>query len=207
MLNNLKLLLVTICSFYLMGCVSPLTVEESAPNVNINQSVDAVSIAVLDQRPYVLDGDKTPDFEGIIRSGLGIPYSHTTITKEPMATYLGNRLESGIKQKGIDVEQHRTDTAMQFSNLMSKLKADGKPSIIVLLKEWKYDFHAFADSSWYDVNVTVTDRTGTQTITKNYSGENDIPDNGAIMNKMMLIYKARFEEIFSDPELRTVIEN
>jgi hypothetical protein len=189
-----------------MGCVSPLTVEESSPNISIDQNVESVSIAVLDQRPYVLDGDKTPDFEGIIRSSLGIPFSHTTITKEPMATYLGNRIESGIKQKGIDVEQHKTDTATQFSDLMSKLKADNKPSILVVLNEWKYDFHAFSDSSWYDVDVTVTDRSGSKIITKNYVGEDDIPDSGAIMNEMMLIYKSRFEKIFSDPELRNVIE-
>jgi hypothetical protein len=181
-------------------------VEESAPNVNIDPSVNSISIAVLDKRPYVLDGDKKPDFEGIIRSGLGIPYSHSTITKEPLATYLGNRIEHGIAKKGIEVERHTTDTSTQFSELMSKLESDNKPSVVFVLNEWKYDFHAFSDSSWYDVDVTVIDRTGSNTLTKHYSGEDDIPSSDAIMNEMMRLYQARFEMILADQELKSVIE-
>ncbi|WP_264874401.1 hypothetical protein [Vibrio agarivorans] len=206
MFSKCKLALVATSSVYLMGCVSPLSVEESAPNVNIDPSVESVSIAVLDKRPYVVDGDKTPDFEGIIRSGLGIPYSHSTITKEPLATYLGNRIEYGIAKKGIDVERHTTDTSTQFSELISKLESDSKPSVVFVLNEWKYDFHAFSDSSWYDVDVTVIDRTGSNTLTKHYAGEDDIPSSDAIMNEMMRLYQARFEMILSDQELRNVIE-
>ncbi|CAH0524888.1 hypothetical protein [Vibrio hippocampi] len=203
--NKLKLFLVAMTSFYLIGCVSPLSVEESAPQVTINK-VNGISIAVLDQRPYVLNKDKEPNFEGIIRSGFGIPYSYSTITGEPMSLYLGKRLEYGIEQKGVNVEQQQTDTATQFSDLMSKLKNDQQPSIVVVLNEWKYDFHALSDNSWYDVDITVADSTGKTVLTKNYKGEDDIPDGGVIGNEMMLIYKARFEKIFSDPELRQVIE-
>tara|TARA_Y100001956_G_scaffold23063_1_gene22714 strand:+ start:1860 stop:2468 length:609 start_codon:yes stop_codon:yes gene_type:complete len=202
----MKWLIVALSSMYLMGCVSPLSVEESAPQVNMPNETAEVSFAVLDQRPYVLDEDKQADFEGIIRSSIGIPYSHSTVTREPMATYLGKRLEHGMKQKGVEVEQYPTTINTQFSDIVSKLNKDGKPSILFVLNEWKYDFHAFSDSSWYDVDVIASDKTGEKVVTKKFAGENDIPDSGAIMNEMMLIYKARFEKIFADPELRAVLK-
>lgn len=206
MLRNMKWLIVVFSSFYLMGCVSPLSVDESAPQVTIPSTTKSVSFAVLDQRPYVLDEDKQADFEGIIRSSIGIPYSHSTVTREPMATYLGKRLEHGMKQKGVEVTQYPTTINTPLNEIASTLKSDGKPSILFVLNEWKYDFHPFSDSSWYDLDVVASDKTGTKVVTKKFSGENDIPDSGAIMNEMMLIYKARFEKIFADPEVGDVLK-
>nr|WP_086940475.1 hypothetical protein [Thaumasiovibrio occultus] len=207
MLIKIKLVIIAIASLYLVGCASPLTVEESAPNVKVSNDIDAISIAVLDQRPYVLNNDKEASFEGVVRSTFGIPYSYSTVTNEPMATFLGQRLEYGIEQNGVDVMQYDTTTATVLADLMAELNSDDRPSILIELNEWKYDFHAFADSSWYDVSVTVSDASGQNTITKQFVGENDIPDSGVIFNEMMQIYKARFEEIFSDPELTNVLKN
>ncbi|MFV0450136.1 MAG: hypothetical protein ACK5MF_17095 [Vibrio sp.] len=187
-----------------MGC-STLSIQESAPEITIPSDITTVSLAIVDQRPYVVDQDKSPAFEGLIRSSLAIPYSYNTATGEPMSVFLTNRLEYGIQNKGLTVKRYDTNLTTSLPELLNSMKQDGNPSIVVLLHEWKYDYHPFSDNSWYDVDVIVNNKAGQKTVKKHYAGENDIP-GGTIMNEMMLIYKSRFEEIFSDPELIQALE-
>ena len=108
----------------LSGCTKFLAPDESAPQIN-NQLPSAISFAVLDYRPYVVDGDKAPSFEGLHRSNFGIPYSQYTYTREDMAVYLASRIKIGIEKKGIDVTQivttHNNPPDKVSSNLLSKI--------------------------------------------------------------------------------------
>ncbi|MCG9603428.1 hypothetical protein L1D16_22240, partial [Vibrio sp. Isolate31] len=78
-MKKLVSLLLAAVSLGLSGCATVLTAEQSAPQLNEVPQEKALTIAVIDKRPYVLDHDKEPKFEGIIRSSLGIPYTD----KEP----------------------------------------------------------------------------------------------------------------------------
>ena len=90
-----SLLLVTV-SLGLSGCATVLTAEQSAPQLSVVPQEKALTIAVIDKRPYVLEQDKEPKFEGIIRSSLGIPYSYNTATQQPMSQFLTDRLVAGL---------------------------------------------------------------------------------------------------------------
>lgn len=178
----------------LTGCASLLPVEQSSPEV----SVSPISIAVLDERPYVLDHDKKPAFEGIIRSSFGIPGSHNTGTGEALSDYLGSRIEYAFNTNGVDVTRYQTQVGVSESDLLNTLKADGRKSVLLSLNEWKYDWHPITDNSWYNVDITVLDKNGTTLATKHFEGEEDIP-SGNIPNEILMLYKGRFEMIFSDP--------
>ncbi len=201
MIHRLRWLLVALISLQLLGCAKFMTAQEAAPEVNVPASLQAISLAVLDQRPYVLNKDKNPAFEGLVRSSFGIPTSYSTRNFEPMATFLGARLEQGFIRHGVDATHVTTNLSMSFSDLINTLSQDGKPSVVIALHEWKYDYHPLMDSSWYDVNVTVLDRLGNKVISKNFEGEDDIPGFMDLGNEMQMIYKARFEKIFSDPSI------
>ncbi len=206
MFNKIKLLIVLVSGLYLTGCVSVLSLEESAPQVNVDKDVSSLSLSVVDLRPYVVNNEKKPAFEGVIRSSIGIPYSYYTLGQKPMADYLAVRLEHGIKSQNVNVNVYPTDLDTNIEELKSTLKKDGMPSILVTLNEWKYDHHAFYDNSWYDVDITVMNNSGDSVVTKNYKGENDISGMN-ISNEMLRIYKLRFEEILSDKDLLDVLKN
>ena len=44
-----------------------------------------IGVAVVDRRPYVVSGDKQPDFVGLQRGGFGNPFDVTTKSGNPMA--------------------------------------------------------------------------------------------------------------------------
>src|SRR3546814_13503229 len=48
-------------------------------------SSKSIAVAVVDVRPYVLDGDKAPDFSGLMRGGFGNPFDVTTDSGQPLA--------------------------------------------------------------------------------------------------------------------------
>lgn len=206
-MKKLVSLLLAAVSLGLSGCATVLTAEQSAPQLNEVPQEKALTIAVIDKRPYVLDHDKEPKFEGIIRSSLGIPYTYNTATQQPMSQFLTDRLVAGLKKQQVAVELVETTPEEDITKVAEQMKAFNNKSMMFVLNEWKYDFHAFTDNSWYNVNVIIYDEAGKKLLSKNFQGENDVPDGGAIINEMQLIYKQRFEEIFQDTEVKSALLN
>lgn len=201
----LFLLLITIISCGSMGCAQLKTAEETAPTLDLNIKQAALSIAVLDKRPYILSNKKSTAFEGLVRSQWGIPFSQKTPTKEPMSTYLGKRLEAGFHQRGIQVNRIKTDPFMTIDEIIQQSRLHQKSGIIIVLHEWKYDTHLFIDNSWFNVQILVVDETGKKNIVKRFAGQDDIPATLARYNEMQKIYKKRFETIFSDKDIRKAL--
>lgn len=199
-----KLIALAVASFYLSGCTSTMNAEQAAPAVNTPNELESVSIAVVDKREYVLNNDKAPSFEGLLRSSFGIPYSQYTYNRQPMSEYLTDRLVAGFKKQGVKAEAYLTSHSMSVGSIKEALAKQDRPSVIIALNEWKYDYHAFSDSSWYDVDVIVLGKDGEEKTKRSFKGENDV-GNGLISNEMQTIYKHRFESIFLDDSIQNAL--
>lgn len=211
MFNRIICLLLCFLIFNLSGCtrnekIILLSEKETAPTVYYSLNSIGISLAVLDKRPYVVEEDKTPSFEGLVRSTYGIPYTFTTYNNQSMSSYLSDRLSIAFSNNGNTVIVHKTNHKMTTNKVINDISRYGNKSFILVLNEWKYDFHAFTDSSVYDVVVYVTDNLGNKLIAKNFSGVNDIPNKGIISNSMQEIYKQRFEKILYDPEVMNALQ-
>jgi len=200
----LKVIFAGILGLYLTGCASIMTAEQAAPNLSFQEDAGPLVVAVLDNRPYVLDKDKNPSFEGLIRSNLGMPFSYGTATGEAMSLYLGKRIEHGFKSSGVDTVLYPTTVGMTEESLLQELSKGGKKSLVVSLLEWKYDHHTFSKSSYYDVEVTVLDNQGNRLVDKKFTGKDGIP-SGHIANAMQQLYKARFEQFLSDAQIEQAL--
>lgn len=205
MKHSIKALLVICLSVYLTGCGSMLTAQQAAPEISVKNTSNPLVIAVLDQRPYVLEQKKKPSFEGLIRSNFGIPYSYSTPTREPMSDYLGQRIKLGFSASGIPVELQPTSLETTEKGLLALLEEKAKRSVIISLYEWKYDHHTFAKASFYDVDILVIDKGGNTIVRKKFADKEGIP-SGAIYNAMQQAYKARFENFFADEEILAALE-
>lgn len=192
----------------LSGCVSSKNAEQTAPNIDANSQYSDVSVAFHDQRPYVVSGDKSPAFEGIIRSAIGIPYSYETYTKQPLSDYLSDRLTAGFEKAGVNVTQVITSPLMSNSEVKSTLLKTGNRSILFEMRNWKYDTHAFSDGLYIDVTMTIYDSQGKELLTRTYNVEDNIPDNGSesIINNVQEAYQTRFEVIFSEEEVLNALK-
>ena len=199
----IKTCLITLGLVSLSGCVSSKNAQQTAPDINANAQYSDISLAFHDQRPYVLDNDKTVAFEGIIRSGFGIPYSYDTYTKQPLTDYLSDRLSAGFEKAGVEVTQVITTPLMDTTEVKSALVSAGNKSILFEMRNWKYDTHAFSDGVYIDVTMTILDSKGKSLLTRVYNVEDNIPDNGgdSIINNVQEAYQTRFETIFAEQDV------
>ena len=193
-----KLLLIVTLILTISGCASIMTADEAAPRLN-KPLTDKLTIAVIDHRPYVVNGDKAPSFEGLSRTTIGIPFSRYIYDQTTMSVFLTKRLMAGFSKLGVKVSKIETTPATKISDI----KETGTKTIVVILNEWKYDYHAFSDNSWYDFDVVVKDANDNTLIKKNFTGEQDVPSLG--VNDIQLLYKARFELALSDSDIKAVL--
>jgi hypothetical protein len=99
----------------------------------------AVGLAVIDQRPYVLDGDKTPDFVGLQRGGFGNPFDVKTQSGKPLSVDMQNSLSKALEANGYQVTLLQPASASE-ADMVQAVRQEGKSrNVILLLKEWKTD--------------------------------------------------------------------
>jgi hypothetical protein len=70
------------------------------------ESDETVAVTVVDLRPYVVSGDKTPDFAGLMRGGFGNPFDVTTAAGKPLAedmtsSIVASLMASNVKAFGV----------------------------------------------------------------------------------------------------------
>lgn len=103
-----------------------------------------IAVTVTDARPYVLSGDKKPDFVGLQRGGFGNPFDVRTGSGQPLATEMRDAIAKALQKQG-------------FSVVAATEPADRKLELKVL--EWKTDVMMHL-KTLYDLELSVFDGSG-----------------------------------------------
>lgn len=99
----------------------------------------SVGLAVIDQRPYVLDGEKSPDFVGLQRGGFGNPFNVTTESGKPLSEDMQDALSKALESGGYSVTMLQPASGSE-ADIAQVLQRDGKDlNLIILVEEWKTD--------------------------------------------------------------------
>ncbi|UUD62184.1 hypothetical protein D16iCDA_10705 [Pseudomonas seleniipraecipitans] len=89
----------------------------------------AVDVQVIDERPYVLSGNKTGHFVGLIRGSYYIPYDVNTRSGEPLAQELQKSLLGGFERKGVK--------ARAVDSKVSQASSADAMLLSIRVREWK----------------------------------------------------------------------
>ena len=63
----------------------------------------SLAVAVVDARPYVVSGEKSPDFVGMQRGGFGNPFDVRTASGDPLAAEMRASIVSALQHQGFTV--------------------------------------------------------------------------------------------------------
>lgn len=131
------------------------------------QTDDRVVVAVLDQRPEVLNGDNLPSFVGLQRIALGVPYDVSTESGRPLAEDMADMIVRGLAANDVPVESvgvfPSADPAMAIESVLA---AGAERGLIVLLRQWRTD-SMFDVTFRYDVTALVIGEFGNPIATAN----------------------------------------
>ncbi len=194
-----------------VGCAVGVTHRYDSATASIDlQSNSIVAVAVHDQRPYVVNGDKSPDFVGLSRGGYGNPFDVTTDSKKPLANDFTASIVASLKAGGataMAVTVSPQDSGETARKILLAAKAERY--VLVTLNEWK------ADTFWntvlhYDILLRVHDGNGIERASKRLKGKDDLGGDalnppGHSRKVVPAAYKRKLEELFRDPRIKAAL--
>ena len=174
-------IVVTIMGFLLQACVvgnkHDITTVKPAWQGTTDRSI---AVVVQDQRPYVLTGEKDPDFVGLQRGGFGNPFDVTTASRKPLADDFGNAIIAALSSKEAKVSALTVtpdETPEDVRSALAHTKADRQ--VLLTIKEWKADTYTNT-ALHYNLLISVLDADGTMLALQERVGEDDL--GGSFMN-------------------------
>jgi hypothetical protein len=157
----------------LEGCWYALKFSYADSNIVLlpERSDTPVAVAVLDQRPYVVNSDKGENFVGLSRDGYGIPFDVKTSGRGPMATDMATAVVRAFEANG----QPATNVVVPFSGGLegakrALLQSPGERFLLFTLLEWKTDTMN-RTGLWFDVTLDVFDAAGETLASKHITGK------------------------------------
>src|SRR5688500_11517687 len=86
-----------------------------------------VVVAVHDQRSYVVDGKKAPDFVGLSRGGFGNSFDVTTVSERPLAADVADRVARALTVAGYQATVIQANHKMTSAKILDAMAKSGAP--------------------------------------------------------------------------------
>ncbi len=193
------------CVLLIAGASGCSHAYESVPLSLTARGTGEVGVAVLDQRPYIHAGGKTPDFVGVQYSLEGIPFDVGTGSGRPLADSWAESVVAALRSRGFEARAVPTTTAMDRGAAARALGAAGSPGLLIGIKEWKVEARRSADLD-YAITVQAVDGTGSVIAEtglggRDYLGADFI--NGATFarDESLAAFRAKMEQLLNDPKI------
>lgn len=165
----------------------------------------AVTVAVSEQRPYVLSGEKGPDFVGLQRAGFGNPWPVHTSSGAPLAAELGQSIAQSLKNDGVNAQA----VAVAPGATADQVSATTDRLLFVSMKEWKTDVFAQVTLHW-NLQADVADQGGTVLASNEISGTQGVGPApiGEAANSVVAISNAskKLKELLGTPEIQQALQ-
>jgi hypothetical protein len=146
------------------------------PELNARTS-KKVAVATHDQRSYIQNGEKQPDFVGLQRGGYGNPFKVTTASGRPLAEDMTTAIVNSLQSKGIHCVPVFVGPADPESSVTSAMKKSAaQRHLLLTLTQWRSDCYSNVALA-YDAQLKVLDASGTLLAQKRINGNDNLGGN------------------------------
>jgi hypothetical protein len=204
--------LLLIAAGVLGGCATPIERSDATPKLYAVPE-KSVSLAVLEARPYVLSGTKTPKFEGIVRGAFGVPLTLNRPKRpeeERFVDLLADVVKNGLTDAGVKVEVTAMPVGASLQDTLKKM-AEGSASRYVVIRVLESNWDAGGISGnflyKYDFGIYIARRgIDGQTMKEFTANEsNKASDKYNVFDMHSVRYKEIIESMFADPTIRQAL--
>ncbi|GEM_PF-1070838 len=142
---------------FLSGCVLTENTRHSAlklPALELQgSSTKSIAIAVLDQRPYIVSGEKPAKYIGQFELSMGGPYDAFTRSKQAMVNEFADKMPQLLGKQFSQLKTIYLEAGLSKQAAVEQLLATGAEKLVLIsLKEWKS--HTSIDTSlWFDAQL------------------------------------------------------
>lgn len=146
---------------------------------------DRIGLVVVDKRPYVLNGKKTPDFVGLSRPMWGIPFDAKTESHQPLATELRRAFASSLRERGFVVDEVDIPGTITQDEINSQVSGlDVRKYLLMEVAQWRTSGKRSKVNSFdYDITLYVKGQDGTTLGTQRVNGIDRVGGEGGPKRK------------------------
>ncbi|MCG6875964.1 MAG: hypothetical protein LJE97_12835, partial [Betaproteobacteria bacterium] len=173
----------------------------TTPDLAVSGTRVAV-VAVRDARPYVMSGNRTPDFAGLTRGESGSPLDILTESGNPLAVDFGTTIAAALRAKGFKATVLEGDVPPTREGIAAVAKKAGAERLaVVLIEEWQSDTLVNTTLA-YDLDLEVYDSTGKVLGATRLTGRQDLGGDAAnppgyAKTAVPAAYRRILEQLFS----------
>lgn len=193
--SAIYLMALTAAAISLGGCAFGQKIAYSGAMADVDAIGDkSVAVATLDQRPYILDGDKKPSFVGLSRGGYGNPFDVETPNGAPLSDEISESVARSLAERGFKTSVVKVAPSESRHAAIEAMQKSGADRLaLVSLREWKSDKY-FRTSLIEDVSVKVFDGSGKELATASFTSDEVVGDVPAA-------FRTKIAAWFSEPKI------
>lgn len=211
-MSKLRTIPATLATIVLLtGCAVGVThqYDNVAPAIQTSGKTNAFSVAVQDQRPYVLSGEKPQTFVGLSRGGFGNPFDVNTASGKALSDDISAVVAKALSQKGAKVDVITVAPRDQEKTVIDNLVAKKARAVLISVSEWKSDTY-MSVVLHYDVTVSIIDPDGRVAARKRVQGTDNLGSSGLNppeLSRQVVppAFKQKMEQLFSSPEVAALL--
>ena len=196
------------------GCATPIERSEATPKL-YSIPENSIALAVLEARPYVVSGNKTPKFEGIVRGGFGIPHTldrPNRPAEERFVDLLAGLVKDGLSDAGAKVEIIAMPVGASLQATLKQMSEGNAPRYVVIqVLESNWDAGGISGNFLYkyDFGIYVGRPGNAQPAGKQFlaSESNKASEKYNVFDMHSVRYKQIIESMFADPVIRKALQN
>ncbi len=128
-----------VAAFAASGCAFGNRIAyHSTLELEMPPSPRPVHVVVVDDRPYVIDGSQAPDWVGIQRSLLGVPYAVRTESGNSLSGDFARCIGESLRAAGADAEYRTLPPGASAESVAADVAEHRvRSSLVFRLREWK----------------------------------------------------------------------
>lgn len=189
------------------GCAVGVThqYDNVTPAIQTSGKTSIFSLAVQDQRPYVVNGQKPQTFVGLSRGGFGNPFDVNTASGKALTDDISSVVAGALAKNGAKVDVIKVAPQDQERAVVNSLAAKKAKAVLISIAEWKSDTYMTV-SLHYDVTVSVIDADGRIAAKKRLQGTDELGSSGINppeLSRQVVppAFKRKVEQLFAAPEV------
>ena len=167
-----------------------------------------VAVGTIDRRPYIVNGEKAPNFVGISRGGFGNPFDVTTQSGRPLASEISSAIAGSMANQGVKAQAVELRPALNLDEARAALGATGSQrSVLLTLLEWKSDMMVNVGLN-YDLDLRVFDKDGKMLTSKRQEGRENLGSSMAPGGGGLVLprFRRMMEMLFQEPDVAKALQ-
>ena len=166
-----------------------------------------IAVGAHDQRPYIINGEKSPTYVGTARTRLalsGIPFNVNTVSNKPLSDDIASAIVSGFKGMGAQAQSIPIVFSDSHQAALGKLKQLWKRRIVLItLREWRSDTYRYT-GFFIDAQLQVYDEEGKEIASSSTSHKNIGTGDGTVEFPEVAA-GLHLSNLLNDPKVKAVL--